>query len=491
MDMYELYTEGKSEAVDRIYVNFNKLFKKETEVPLTEITKNVEGSSDRIKELIKNGDLVDKLINKVYEEHGNEKDSVTGKPWNTATYRYAEKAKITYTKIGNRYVMYYICKTIVCVPFRAKENENNERYTSKTSAAAYLKRLLIDIKKQNTMDEMEFKIQSAEGSAQDIGLYATFKVILGKAKDEAKPKEKNVTEEVSIDISDNHVYDEPVSLESAIYGDTFTEAEDVNPELNSVNLEIKRLDELRAKVSDLQRNYDESEKEFMADSNPTNEKKMRGYGALLSKAEKELKDTEDNLNAKKDKLTAMESVILEGRRNISPEIKPIVDIFNKKRYKVKYASPGYSSERKKNDRDKDGVYYGKTYSTARVMFDGPYALPTAPDGWHIREVDGCTYLDVNPKSANKPSDKDLQERHDELLASLQKYAEDLEPYKSDKVSDTSEDTIGVAKESFDIDFDSFIESVDNVEINGDILKNEKAYTESMCSFIDSLDSVCP
>ena len=388
--------------------------------------------------------------------------------------------------------MYYICKTIVCVPFRAKENENNERYTSKASAAAYLKRLLIDIKKQNTMDEMEFKIQSAEGSAQDIGLYATFKVILGKAKDEVKPKEKNVTEEVSIDISDNHVYDEPVSLESAIYGDTFTEAEDVNPELNSVNLEIKRLDELRAKVSDLQRNYDESEKEFMADSNPTNEKKMRGYGALLSKAEKELKDTEDSLNAKKDKLTAMEAVILEGKRNISPEIKPIVDIFNKKGYKVKYASPGYSSERKKNDRDKDGVYYGKTYSTARVMFDGPYSLPTAPDGWHIREVDGCTYLDVNPKSANKPSDKDLQERHDELLASLQKYAEDLEPYKSDKVSDTSEDTIGVAKESFDIDFDSFIESVDNVEIDGNILKDEKAYTESMCSFIDSLDdSVCP
>ena len=494
--MNEIFTESKTSFRDTVYTSVVSLFKKETPVTLTEVTKNVEGSSEIIKELMTAGNKVSAMMGNVYAKHINTIDGVTKNKIGAISFKEDSEPKVTYTKIGNRYAMNYITGTMLVFPFRHKGNENNPKYTDKLAASMYLKKMLTDIKKLNVMDEMSFKLQPADPKSPDmIGLYGTFRVILGKEENKksetpdmaTQKKDKSEEDKTKKEIG-KEVKTE--SLEACIYGEVFTE-EDAgdDPELKSVNLEIKRLDEYRARVADAQRKYDEAEDDYMRNTTPENEKRMRGWGNILSKAKNELKEVEDKLEDKKEALTEA-CIILEAKRNIAAEIKPIVEIFNKKGYKVKYASPGYVDERKKNDRDKDGVYYGKTYSTARIMFDGPYTLPTPPEGWHVREVDGYTYLDVNPKNADKPSDKELQEIHDETLASLQKFAEDLEPYKSDKVSDTKEDVIGSpTNESFD--FDSMISSVNDINFNNSRYKEERAYTESMESFIDSLDSVCP
>ena len=59
-------------------------------------------------------------------------------------------------------------------------------------------------------------------------------------------------------------------------------------------------------------------------------------------------------------------------KDMEESIRQIVDKLNAKGYKVKYASPGHNNLRKKEDHEPDGVYYGKLYSDARIMFDDKY-----------------------------------------------------------------------------------------------------------------------
>lgn len=89
------------------------------------------------------------------------------------------------------------------------------------------------------------------------------------------------------------------------------------------------------------------------------------------------------------------ALLLEAA-NIEEEIKPIIALLNKKGYTTKYSSPGHINLRKKVDKDKDGVYYKKLYSDARIMFNGKYNFPSAPKYWMWKTVDGCDYLDVIP-----------------------------------------------------------------------------------------------
>ena len=83
--------------------------------------------------------------------------------------------------------------------------------------------------------------------------------------------------------------------------------------------------------------------------------------------------------------------------NIDTEIKPIIEMLNKKGYKTKYSSAGHTRLRKKEDRYRDGVYKGELYSDARIMFDDDYNFPKAPKHWKWRNVEGKDYLDIDPK----------------------------------------------------------------------------------------------
>ena len=64
-------------------------------------------------------------------------------------------------------------------------------------------------------------------------------------------------------------------------------------------------------------------------------------------------------------------------------MKGIVKILNEKGYKVKYSCGGHPASPKKEDRDRNNVYYNKLYTTARIVFDGKYKFQVAPKGWHF------------------------------------------------------------------------------------------------------------
>lgn len=76
-----------------------------------------------------------------------------------------------------------------------------------------------------------------------------------------------------------------------------------------------------------------------------------------------------------------EEVFEEAGAKIDDDIRPIINKLNQKGYKTRYSCSGHPSARMKNDNLRDGVRYGKLYSTARIVFDKIYDLPSIPDEW--------------------------------------------------------------------------------------------------------------
>lgn len=69
--------------------------------------------------------------------------------------------------------------------------------------------------------------------------------------------------------------------------------------------------------------------------------------------------------------------------DVDLDMKGIVKILNEKGYNVKYSCAGHPASPKKDDRDRNNVYYGKLYSTARLVFDGKFKFQDSPKGWHF------------------------------------------------------------------------------------------------------------
>ena len=143
--------------------------------------------------------------------------------------------------------------------------------------------------------------------------------------------------------------------------------------------------------------------------------------------------------------TVTESVndAYEEAANMEDEIKPIVAELERKGYQVKYASPGHKKLRKKEDKEPDGVFYGKLYSDARIMFDKKYDFPEAPKEWKWRLVDGCSYLDVNERSYSDNSitpDEAFNEWKKDYMNSLREFVKNLKPLKEEKEFNESVNT---------------------------------------------------
>lgn len=169
----------------------------------------------------------------------------------------------------------------------------------------------------------------------------------------------------------------------------------------------------------------------------------------LDKKEKDVK--ESVLNS----LSSLSVDLIQEKADLDEEMKPIVDKLNEKGYKVKYASPGHKNLRKKEDKEPDGVYEGKLYSDARIMFDKEYNMGEAPEGWKWRTVDGCSYLDIKDKTHDPENDKRtpdeiFSEWKKEYMDSLRKFVDELKPNGSSNDDSSSE------KES------SIEESVDDI-----------------------------
>lgn len=131
--------------------------------------------------------------------------------------------------------------------------------------------------------------------------------------------------------------------------------------------------------------------------------------------------------------------------NIDKEMQKYIDKLNDKGYKTLYSSPGHDNIRAKEDPNKDGVYYGKIYCDARLMFDDDYNFGEAPKYWHWRQVDGKSYLDITPitfKGDDSSRDKQYAEWKEKYLKSLDEWIDEL-PDASDngkKKKDDSDDS---------------------------------------------------
>ena len=164
-----------------------------------------------------------------------------------------------------------------------------------------------------------------------------------------------------------------------------------------------------------------------------------------------------------EKEIAKEESILMEKANIDKDMKPIIIALNKKGYKTKYSSAGHTKLRKKEDKYRDGVYEGKLYSDARIMFDGDYNFPKAPKYWIWRTVDGKDYLDVDPKAYNL-SKGDLQpdafaKWKAAYMGTLRTWVENLpDKEKTDdkaETKDTKGRTVALENAEEEMNFDDF------------------------------------
>lgn len=164
-----------------------------------------------------------------------------------------------------------------------------------------------------------------------------------------------------------------------------------------------------------------------------------------------------------EKEIAKEESILMEKASIDKDMKPIIIALNKKGYKTKYSSAGHTKLRKKEDKYRDGVYEGKLYSDARIMFDGDYNFPKAPKYWIWRTVDGKDYLDVDPKAYNL-SKGDLQpdafvKWKAAYMGTLRTWVENLpDKEKTDdkaETKDTKGRTVALENAEEEMNFDDF------------------------------------
>lgn len=147
------------------------------------------------------------------------------------------------------------------------------------------------------------------------------------------------------------------------------------------------------------------------------------------------------VNASTDDITN-DPVTVEAA-DMEVEIKPIVTKLNTLGYQVKYASPGHTKLRKKEDKQKNGVYYSKLYSDARVMFKGDYNFPDAPKGWKWRTVDKKDYLDVIPKPYDEKDGSPVEafdKWKKEYMDSLRNWVNSLPNAKSSSITKANDNT---------------------------------------------------
>ena len=172
--------------------------------------------------------------------------------------------------------------------------------------------------------------------------------------------------------------------------------------------------------------YEEAKERFEKTGETRYELQMQGCKNILDKIYTEIAKVSED--------------IITEKASMEDEIKPIVDTFNRKGYKVKYASPGHSQLRKKEDQEPDGVFKGKLYSDARVAFEDKYDFPKAPKYWYWKDVDDISYLDVEDYPYDEKDgtpDEAFKKWKTNYMESLKKFANELKENGS-KEEETTE-----------------------------------------------------
>ena len=145
--------------------------------------------------------------------------------------------------------------------------------------------------------------------------------------------------------------------------------------------------------------------------------------------------------------------------HIDKDIQEYIDKLTEKGYKIRYA---YSGKEIKSDDAKS------LNTDARIMFDNKYPFEDGPEGWDLREVDKCSYLDINnhdeedssedddKKSKDdkddKKEDKSFDDWKKEYLENLNTWIENL-PESSKEGSKKEEDPVTEALlDNMDLDY---------------------------------------
>lgn len=137
--------------------------------------------------------------------------------------------------------------------------------------------------------------------------------------------------------------------------------------------------------------------------------------------------------------------------DIDDDIRSIVDRLNRKGYKTKYSCSGHTKARIKEDGLRNGIYNGKLYTTARIVFDDDYKL-SPPKGWKVKTFDGKIGIyPIAPNYEYKDGvpDDAFEKWKNEYMAELKLWVNDL----PDKPGPTEESVDTILDEFYDILFE--------------------------------------
>jgi hypothetical protein len=240
----------------------------------------------------------------------------------------------------------------------------------------------------------------------------------------------------------------PVTAPDEVYEKNILTTEAVDNEYDS--LKLKKEEKEKATNQQL----DSSKSESKPDAAPKNE------ASPLAKEYKENAEEIEQLMKECGMKTSYEPVFEEGNeaaifedgdeafteggdRHIDDDIKPMIDKLNEKGYKTMASCSGHPSSRSKSDRYRDGVKYGKLYSTARVVFDKIYDFPNVPDGWSkkVMKDDNRVGIYVDPPSfkiINGLPEKQYTNWKRRYMAALEKWVNDLPKEGETKEDDNSD-----------------------------------------------------
>lgn len=257
-----------------------------------------------------------------------------------------------------------IRKTVSEIALLEKKIENAKAEDVQRIKIMQMQKDLINKKKY--LRELQ-KGSTAEEKSEVNKIFIAVKKALKKDNENKGKKVVKESVEESVEV------EEPIKVES-----TEESVDNMTDELSYT------YENAETEVTVLKGQIVEAKAMYESTSDPRYSNMVVGLSYKLEKAEKVLEEVE--------KLVATEAA------NMEDEIKPIVKKLEDKGYMVKYASPGHHKLRRKEDQEPDGVYHGKLYSDARIMFEEDYKFSDSkcPKYWHWRIVDGCSYLDITP-----------------------------------------------------------------------------------------------
>lgn len=158
-------------------------------------------------------------------------------------------------------------------------------------------------------------------------------------------------------------------------------------------------------------------------------------------------------------------LVIDEAANIDKDISNVIAILNAKGFKTKYSSAGHTQLRKKSDRDRNGVYYDKLYTDARIMFEDDYRFPKVPKHWKMKNVDGCDYMQPIPRRYNEKDgtpEEAFAKWKAEYMGTLRTWVENLpEQKETAKIIMKNGEIAESTQNYFDDEYNDFYQNIFN------------------------------